>query len=38
MQLDLAIRDGRIVALADRIEGAAREIDASGLLARAGRS
>ncbi len=30
---DIGIRDGRIVALADRIEGAAREIDASGLLA-----
>jgi len=27
------IRDGRIVALAERIEGAAREIDATGLLA-----
>ncbi len=29
---DIGIRDGRIVALAERIEGAAREIDASGLL------
>src|ERR1700755_2922093 len=29
---DIGIRDGRIVAVADRIEGAAREIDASGLL------
>jgi dihydropyrimidinase len=30
---DIGIRDGRIVALAERIEGAAREIDAGGLLA-----
>jgi dihydropyrimidinase len=29
---DVGIRDGRIVAVADRIEGAAREVDASGLL------
>ncbi len=29
---DIGIRDGRIVAVADRIAGAAREIDASGLL------
>jgi dihydropyrimidinase len=29
---EIGIRDGRIVALAERIEGAAREIDASGLL------
>ena len=29
---DVGIRSGRIVAVADRIEGAAREIDASGLL------
>jgi dihydropyrimidinase len=29
---DVAVRGGRIVALAERIEGAAREIDASGLL------
>lgn len=29
---DIAIRDGRIVALAETIEEAAREIDASGLL------
>ncbi|WP_439400836.1 dihydropyrimidinase [Bradyrhizobium sp. DASA03068] len=30
---DIGIRDGRIVSIADRIEGAAREIDATGLLA-----
>ena len=30
---DIGIRDGRIVALAENIEGAAREIDATGLLA-----
>ena len=30
---DIGIRDGRIVGIADRIEGAAREIDATGLLA-----
>lgn len=29
---DIGIRDGRIVAVADRVEGAARTIDASGLL------
>ncbi|KAA2243955.1 dihydropyrimidinase [Salinarimonas soli] len=29
---DVGIRAGRIVAVADRVEGAAREIDASGLL------
>src|SRR6201989_2001554 len=29
---DIGVRDGRIAAVADRIEGAAREIDASGLL------
>ena len=29
---DIGIRDGRIVALAETIEDAAREIDASGLL------
>src|SRR2546429_830646 len=29
---DVGIRSGRIVAVADRIEGASREIDASGLL------
>ncbi len=33
MRADIGIRDGRIVALAERIEGAAREIDATGLLA-----
>ena len=32
MQAEIGIRDGRIVAVAERIEGAAREIDASGLL------
>ncbi len=32
VRADIGIRDGRIVAVADRIEGAAREIDASGLL------
>ena len=30
---DIGVRDGRIVAIADRIEGAPREIDATGLLA-----
>jgi dihydropyrimidinase len=30
---DIGIQGGRIVSIADRIEGAAREIDASGLLA-----
>ncbi|HMN70492.1 MAG TPA: dihydropyrimidinase [Rhodoblastus sp.] len=30
---DIGVRDGRIVAIADNIEGAAREIDATGLLA-----
>ena len=30
---DIGIRDGRIVSIADRIEGAAKEIDATGLLA-----
>ena len=30
---DIGVRDGRIVSIADRIEGAAREIDATGLLA-----
>ena len=30
---DIGIRDGRIVSIADRIEGASREIDATGLLA-----
>ena len=30
---DIGIRDGRIVSIADSIEGAAREIDATGLLA-----
>ncbi len=29
---DVGVRDGRIVALAERIEGGAKEIDASGLL------
>jgi dihydropyrimidinase len=29
---DVGVRDGRIVAVAERVEGAAREIDASGLL------
>jgi dihydropyrimidinase len=29
---DVGVRDGRIAAVADRIDGAAREIDASGLL------
>ena len=33
VRADIGIRDGRIVALAERIEGAAREIDATGLLA-----
>ena len=28
---DIGVRGGRIVAIADRVEGAAREIDASGL-------
>ena len=30
---DIGIRDGRIVSIADHVEGAAREIDATGLLA-----
>ncbi|WP_197031207.1 dihydropyrimidinase [Bradyrhizobium sp. URHA0013] len=30
---DIGIRDGRIVSIADHLEGAAREIDATGLLA-----
>jgi len=30
---DIGIREGRIVSIADRIEGAAKEIDATGLLA-----
>ena len=30
---DIGIREGRIVSIADCIEGAAREIDATGLLA-----
>ena len=30
---DIGVRDGRIVSIADRIEGASREIDATGLLA-----
>jgi len=30
---DIGIRDGRIASIADRIEGATREIDATGLLA-----
>jgi len=29
---DIGVRDGRIVAISEKIEGAAREIDASGLL------
>src|SRR5438874_11971347 len=29
---DIGVRDGRIVAIADRIDGAAREVDASGLI------
>jgi dihydropyrimidinase len=29
---DVGVRDGRIVAVAEAVEGAAREIDASGLL------
>jgi dihydropyrimidinase len=29
---DVAVRDGRIVAIAERVEGAAQEIDASGLI------
>src|SRR5262245_52989559 len=32
VRADIGIRDGKIVAVADRIEGAARTIDASGLL------
>jgi dihydropyrimidinase len=28
---DIGVRAGRIVAIADRVQGAAREIDASGL-------
>ncbi len=32
MRADVGVRGGRIVALAERVEGAAREIDASGLL------
>ena len=30
---DIGIRDGRIVSIADHLEGAAREIDATGQLA-----
>ncbi len=30
---DIGIREGRIVGIADRIEGAEQEIDATGLLA-----
>ncbi|MGY4343760.1 dihydroorotase-like cyclic amidohydrolase [Bradyrhizobium sp. GM7.3] len=30
---DMGIRDGRIVSIADHLEGAAREIDATGQLA-----
>lgn len=33
VRADIGIRDGRIVAIAERIAGAAREIDATGLLA-----
>jgi dihydropyrimidinase len=33
VRADIGIRDGRIVAVAERITGAAREIDATGLLA-----
>jgi dihydropyrimidinase len=33
VRADIGIRDGRIVAIADRLEGAACEIDATGLLA-----
>ena len=29
---DIGVRDGRIVAIADRIDGASREVDASGLI------
>ena len=32
-EFDIGIRDGCIVSIADRIEGASREIDATGLLA-----
>jgi dihydropyrimidinase len=32
LRADIGIRDGKIVAVADKVEGAAREIDASGLL------
>ena len=32
IRADVGVRDGKIVAVADRIEGAARTIDASGLL------
>ena len=32
---DIGVRDGRIVSIADQIEGASREIDATGLFASA---
>ena len=32
-EFDIGMRDGCIVSIADRIEGASREIDATGLLA-----
>jgi dihydropyrimidinase len=34
---DIGIRDGRVVSIADRIEGAMREIDATDLLILPGR-